>query len=79
MWKKQNTIAATLSPILGLASSLIAWLVTAQKESGNLSVASTGAKYVKCSPFYQCHLAPSIPDGCLHTNSLTSQQSNARR
>ncbi|MCJ1412970.1 hypothetical protein MMC19_007071 [Ptychographa xylographoides] len=43
MWSKQNAIAATLSPILGLASSLIAWLVTAQKTYGNLSVDSTGA------------------------------------
>lgn len=46
MWDKQNLAAATLSPILGLASSLIAWLVTAKKQYGNLSVASTGAKYV---------------------------------
>lgn len=46
LWSKQNTIAATLSPILGLASSLIAWLVTAKKEGGTLSVASTGAKQV---------------------------------
>lgn len=46
MWSKQNTIAATLSPILGLASSLIAWLVTAKKQSGNLSVDSTGSKYI---------------------------------
>ncbi|MCJ1253665.1 hypothetical protein MMC24_001477 [Lignoscripta atroalba] len=43
MWKDQNMIAATLSPILGLASSLIAWLVTAKKEFGDLSVASTGS------------------------------------
>lgn len=44
MWSKQNTIAATLSPILGLVSSLIAWLVTAKKQYGNLSVDSTGRK-----------------------------------
>ena len=49
MWKDQNMIAATLSPILGLASSLIAWLVTAKKEFGDLSVASTGSKYVSYS------------------------------
>ncbi|MCJ1343625.1 hypothetical protein MMC31_001821, partial [Peltigera leucophlebia] len=42
MWSKQNTIAATLSPILGLISSLIAWLVTAKKQYGSLSVDSTG-------------------------------------
>ena len=43
MWDKQNLAAAALSPVLGLASSLIAWLVTAQKEFGSLSVASTGS------------------------------------
>ena len=43
MWSKQNWWAATLSPPLGFACSLIAWLVTAKKESGELSVASTGA------------------------------------
>lgn len=43
MWSKQNMIAATLSPFLGLACSLIAWLVTAKKQYGNLSVASTGS------------------------------------
>ncbi|MCJ1483683.1 hypothetical protein MMC06_003851 [Schaereria dolodes] len=43
MWNKQNMIAATLSPVLGLASSLIAWLVTAKKQYGNLSVDSTGS------------------------------------
>lgn len=43
LWSKQNTWAACLSPILGLACSLIAWLVTAKKESGDLSVASTGS------------------------------------
>jgi Na+/proline symporter len=43
-WKRQNRIAATLSPILGLITALIAWLVTAKKQYGDLSVASTGAK-----------------------------------
>ena len=43
MWNKQNLAAACLSPILGLASSLIAWLVTAKKQYGNLSVDSTGS------------------------------------
>jgi hypothetical protein len=45
MWSGQNWWAATLSPPLGFACSLIAWLVTAQKESGELTVASTGANY----------------------------------
>ncbi|MCJ1297291.1 hypothetical protein MMC08_000077 [Hypocenomyce scalaris] len=40
---KQNMIAATLSPVLGLTCSLIAWLVTAKKQYGNLSVTSTGS------------------------------------
>lgn len=44
MWSKQNTVAATLSPVLGLISSLIAWLVTAKKQYGSLSVESTGRK-----------------------------------
>lgn len=44
VWKQQNWIAAACSPVLGLAVSLIAWLVTAKKEYGELTVASTGAK-----------------------------------
>ncbi|KAF2090943.1 urea active transporter [Saccharata proteae CBS 121410] len=43
LWGKQNWAAATFSPPLGLACSLIAWLVTAHKESGVLTVATTGA------------------------------------
>ncbi|KAL9581165.1 MAG: hypothetical protein Q9212_004062 [Teloschistes hypoglaucus] len=43
LWSGQNMIAATLSPILGLVCSLIAWLVTAKKEYGDLSVESTGS------------------------------------
>lgn len=43
MWSKQNWYAATFSPPAGLACSLIAWLVTAKKEGGELSVATTGA------------------------------------
>lgn len=49
MWSKQNLAAAALSPILGLVCSLIAWLVTAKKQGGSLSVTSTGAKYVPFS------------------------------
>ena len=44
MWKKQNLAAAALSPIFGLICALIAWLVTAKREFGDLSVASTGSK-----------------------------------
>ncbi|KAL7621002.1 urea active transporter [Parahypoxylon ruwenzoriense] len=43
VWKGQNKWAAALSPILGLAFSLIAWLVTARKECGALDVACTGS------------------------------------
>jgi len=43
MWAGLNWHAATFSPPLGLACSLIAWLVTAKKQGGDLSVASTGA------------------------------------
>src|SRR2546429_77662 len=43
MWKRQNAIAAAATPILGLICSLIAWLVTAKKEGGVLSVDTTGA------------------------------------
>lgn len=45
LWKGQNGIAAAVSPPLGLAVSLIAWLVTAKKKYGVLNVTSTGAKY----------------------------------
>jgi hypothetical protein len=43
LWSKQNWWAATLTPPLGLCVSLIAWLVTAKKEGGSLTVATTGA------------------------------------
>ncbi|KAK7701929.1 urea active transporter [Diaporthe eres] len=42
-WSGQNKWAASLSPILGLAFALIAWLVTAKKECGNLGVLCTGS------------------------------------
>jgi SSS family transporter len=44
LWKGQNWIAAAASPPLGLVVSLIAWLVTAKKEYGVLTVDTTGAK-----------------------------------
>lgn len=43
MWKDQNWIAASFSPILGFAFALIAWLVTAKKQCGVLNVACTGS------------------------------------
>ncbi|CAG8004013.1 unnamed protein product [Penicillium salamii] len=45
LWKGQNHIAAALSPPLGLAVSLIAWLVTTKKQYGILTVDTTGANY----------------------------------
>ncbi|KAK4097217.1 Na+/solute symporter [Parathielavia hyrcaniae] len=45
VWAGQNKWAAALSPILGLACALTAWLVTAQRECGELSVACTGSNY----------------------------------
>lgn len=46
LWKKQNAYAATLSPILGLACSLTAWLVTTKVQFGEITVESSGSKYV---------------------------------
>jgi Na+/proline symporter len=44
MWKGQNRMAATLSPVLGLCCSIIAWLVTTSKLSnGVINVATSGA------------------------------------
>lgn len=43
MWKRQNKIAAAATPVLGLFCAIITWLVTAQKQSGHLSVESTYA------------------------------------
>ncbi|KAF2015853.1 urea active transporter-like protein [Aaosphaeria arxii CBS 175.79] len=44
MWKRQNVWAATLSPILGLVCSIVAWLVTTAKlNDGVISVATSGS------------------------------------
>lgn len=43
MWKGHNKWAATLTPPIGLACALIAWLVTASKTCGALDVACTGS------------------------------------
>lgn len=43
MWKDQNWQAAAGAPVLGLACALIAWLVTAKKECGALTVDCTGS------------------------------------
>lgn len=43
LWNGQNKWAATLSPILGFACAITAWLVTASKTCGTLDVACTGS------------------------------------
>ncbi|KAI2632874.1 Sodium:solute symporter family-domain-containing protein [Xylaria nigripes] len=43
VWSGQNKWAVALSPPIGLAFALIAWLVTASKECGSLDVACTGS------------------------------------
>ncbi|KAK0702973.1 Sodium:solute symporter family-domain-containing protein [Lasiosphaeria miniovina] len=43
IWSGQNKWAAGLSPIIGLAVALIAWLVTAKKECNDLGVLCTGS------------------------------------
>lgn len=42
-WSGQNKWAAALSPVLGLAFALVAWLVTARKQCGDLGVLCTGS------------------------------------
>lgn len=43
LWSRQSWAAATFSPVLGLVCSLVGWLVMAKRESGVLTVDSTGA------------------------------------
>jgi urea-proton symporter len=45
LWADQNWIAAAFSPLLGLVVSLTAWLVTAKRECGELTVGCTGSNY----------------------------------
>lgn len=42
LWSGQNRWAATLSPPIGAAMAIVAWLVTAKKTCGVLDVACTG-------------------------------------
>jgi Na+/proline symporter len=46
LWKKQNVYAATISPILGLACSLTAWLVTTKVKYGIITIETSGKKYI---------------------------------
>ncbi|RAK72601.1 sodium:solute symporter family protein [Aspergillus fijiensis CBS 313.89] len=60
VWKHQNWIAAAVSPPLGLAVSLIAWLVTAKKEYGVLTVTTTGSNYPMLAGNVAALLSPMI-------------------
>ncbi|KAJ5921755.1 hypothetical protein N7454_009229 [Penicillium verhagenii] len=60
LWKGQNWIAAAVSPPLGLAISLIAWLVTAQKQYGILTVTTTGDNYPMLAGNVAALLSPVI-------------------
>ncbi|CAG8783777.1 27771_t:CDS:2, partial [Gigaspora margarita] len=44
-WKKQSALAAIVSSIVGLICGLIAWLVTAQKLYGEITLTTTGDNY----------------------------------
>ena len=44
LWDRQSWAAATFTPPIALVCSLIAWLVTAKSDGGDLSVKSTGSK-----------------------------------
>lgn len=59
-WSGQNAIAAAASPVLGLACALIAWLVTAQKQCGSLSVECTGSNYPMLAGNVTALLSPLI-------------------
>jgi hypothetical protein len=45
LWSKQSKLAAMVSPIVGLACGLVAWLVTAKGIYGEITLASTSANY----------------------------------
>ncbi|EXJ82174.1 hypothetical protein A1O1_08243 [Capronia coronata CBS 617.96] len=59
-WKDQNWIAAAVSPVLGLACSLTAWLVTARRECGELTIACTGSNYPMLAGNVTALLSPLI-------------------
>ncbi|KAK2600424.1 hypothetical protein N8I77_009957 [Diaporthe amygdali] len=59
-WSGQNKWAAALSPILGLAFALVAWLVTARKECGDLGVSCTGSNNPMLAGNVVALLSPAI-------------------
>lgn len=60
LWGRQSWAAATFSPPLALCCSLIAWLVTAKSQGGNLSVDSTGSNYPMLAGNVVALLSPMI-------------------
>lgn len=42
LWRRQNTIAAILAPVLGMATGLAVWLGTAHRFYGEVTVSTTG-------------------------------------
>ncbi|AEO66748.1 uncharacterized protein THITE_2115106 [Thermothielavioides terrestris NRRL 8126] len=42
LWRRQSTLAAVVSPLLGLATGIAVWLGSAHALTGEVSVASTG-------------------------------------
>ncbi|PSN70831.1 urea active transporter-like protein [Corynespora cassiicola Philippines] len=61
MWNKQNWWAATLSPVLGLCCSIIAWLVTTAKlNDGVINVATSGANNPMLAGNVVALLSPAI-------------------
>jgi SSS family transporter len=65
MWRQQNWAAATFTPVLGLICSLVAWLVTAKKQGGTLSVDATGANNPMLAGNVVALLSPLIFIPCL--------------
>ncbi|PHH85559.1 hypothetical protein CDD83_250 [Cordyceps sp. RAO-2017] len=43
LWSRQNRVAAALTPVLGTACAIVAWLVTASRTCGRLDVECTGS------------------------------------
>lgn len=60
LWKGQNWVAAAVSPPLGLAVSLIAWLVTTKKQYGELNVTTTGENYPMLAGNVAALLSPMV-------------------
>lgn len=60
LWDGQSWAAATFSPILGFICSVTGWLVAAQVEFGELTVASTGSNHAMLIGNVVALLSPAI-------------------